>query len=178
MHGFLVGNNLAHEWLAIHGYNLVASQKSCFFGRSVLDYILHMDGVLADNELDAHSREGAFEVVVSLSRILCTDIDGMRVELSKNLRYRLIHQGINVHGIHILVVDEVEQVVESVAATIDDVESVAGEMIRKECTDDNANHYAERHDEGHESVALILIHVHNLLTFNILTFLSLLLFGR
>lgn len=78
----------------------------------------------------------------------CTDIDRVRIQFGKNLRNRLIDQRIDVHGIYILVIDEVEQVVQTVASTVDDIESVAGEMIRKECADDDAQHNAERHDEA------------------------------
>ena len=161
MHRFLIGDNLAYERLAIYGYNLITCQQSSLFGWSVLNHILHMDGVLADDKLDAYARERTLEVVGGGCCILRTDIDRVRIQFGKNLRNRLIDQRIDVHGIYILVIDEVEQVVQTVASTIDDIESVAGEMIRKECADDDAQHNAERHDEGHIPIGLILIHIHN-----------------
>lgn len=49
VHRFLIGDNLAYERLAIYGYNLITCQQSSLFGWSVLNHILHMDGVLADD---------------------------------------------------------------------------------------------------------------------------------
>ena len=57
VHGFLVGDNLAYERLAVYRHNLVASQQAGLFGRSVLYHILHVYGVISDHKLDAHTAE-------------------------------------------------------------------------------------------------------------------------
>ena len=80
-HGHLVGYLLAHERLAVDLHNLVASNESRALGRTVRDDVLHVDGVLADGELDADAEERAFQVVVGLLHVLGADVDGVRVEL-------------------------------------------------------------------------------------------------
>ena len=65
------------------------------------------------------------------------------------------------------------------ASTIDNVEAISREMVGKECSDDNAYHNTECHDEWHKAVGLILTHVHNNSLFtNVLSILSLIFYRR
>ena len=125
MHGFLVGDDLAYERLAVYRHNLVASQQAGLFGRSVLYHILHVYGVISDHKLDAHTAERSFQVVGGSSHILGTDVNGVWVQLREDERYRLVYQRVDIHRIHILVVDDVQQVVEPVASAVDDIEPVS-----------------------------------------------------
>ena len=54
-HGFIICHDFSNKRLAVHAYNLISSQQSRPFGRSVLDDILHVDGVLSDCKLDSHA---------------------------------------------------------------------------------------------------------------------------
>ena len=49
----------------------------------------------------------------------------MWVQLREDERYRLVYQRVDIHRIHILVVDDVQQVVEPVASAVDDIEPVS-----------------------------------------------------
>ena len=111
-----------------------------------------MDGVVTDDELHAHARERTLEVVGGCGCILGADIDRVRVEFGEDERYRLIYQGVDVDSIDILVVNEVKQVVETVASAIDNVESVSRKVIREKRTEEDTHHDADCHDDGHESV--------------------------
>ena len=57
VHGLLVGHLLAYKWLVVDAHNLVACKHARPFGRSVLYDILHVDGILSDGELYAHTRK-------------------------------------------------------------------------------------------------------------------------
>lgn len=48
-----------------------------------------------------------------------------------NLWNCLIYQRVDVHGIYILVINKMEQVVQTVASTIDNVEAISREMVGK-----------------------------------------------
>ena len=105
-HGFLLRYNLANERFAVYAYNLVACQDACFLGRSVLHHVLNMNGVLANGELYANARERSFKIVGYSLRILSADVDRVRVEIGKNLRYGLVNKRVDVHLVHILVFNE------------------------------------------------------------------------
>ena len=145
VHRLLVCHFLTDEGLVVDLHDLVAGNQSGTLGRAVADHILHTDGVPADGELDADAREGTLQVVVGYLHILGADIDRVRIEFRQDLRHCLLHQVIDVDRIHILVVDHVQQVVQLVAARIDDIQPVAGEMVGIERTDQ----YAEDDRQGH-----------------------------
>ena len=157
-HGLLIGHLRAHKFLPVDIDNLVASQDACPLGRSVLDDVLHIDGVLTDGELDAYTRERAAQVIVCRLHILRTDIDGVRIELSQDLRNGLLHQRIDVDLVHILVVDDAQQVVQATAAIIDDRQSVARKMVGIERAYYDAQHHADSHQQRHEPVFLVVFH--------------------
>ena len=158
-HGLLVRDNLAHERLAVHAYNLVAGEDASTLCRTVLHDVLHVYGVLAYGELDAHSRERSLQVVSHSLRVLRADVYGVRVEVGENLRYGYVHERVDVHLVHVLIVYKVKQIAESVRSGIDDVESVAGEVVGVE----RANHYSDNHAYCHyqRHKAVRLLHIHN-----------------
>ena len=49
----------------------------------------------------------------------------MRVELRENLRHSLLNHVVDIDGIHILIVDNMQQVIELVAAGIDNTQPMA-----------------------------------------------------
>ena len=116
VHGLLVGQRLAREGRVVNGHNLVAGQHTGLLGGAVANDILHAQGVVADDELDAHARERAAQVVVGCLHILGADVDRVGVQLREYLRHGLFHQVAHIHGVYILVVDDVEQIVQLVAA--------------------------------------------------------------
>ena len=80
----------------------------------------------------------------------------MWVKLSQNPRQGFLHQVVGVDGIDIFVVDDVQQVVNLVAAGIDDAEPVAREVVGIECSYQDAYHHADGHQQGHETVCCLL----------------------
>ena len=125
MHGLLVCDNLSHEGLVVDAHDLVARHDARTLGRSIADDVLHVDGVLADGELDAHARERAFQVVGGYLHVLGINVDGVGVQLRQDERNGLLDQRVDVDRVHILVVDNMQDVVKSVAAAVDDVQAVA-----------------------------------------------------
>ena len=144
-HRLLVGNALSHERLVVDTYYLVASDNASLLCRSVGDYSLHMYGVLANHELNAHAEERAFQVVGGQLHVLRAYINRMRVELCKYLRHCLFNKRVDVHLVNILVVDDVQKVVEPVATAVYDIQPVAGEPVGKECSHQYSHHHAHRH---------------------------------
>ena len=86
---------------------------------------MHTDGVLTDGKLDTDTKERAAQVVVGNLAITGTDVNRMGIELSQNLRHGFLNQLVDVHRIHILIVDDMEQVVELVTTRVDDIQAVA-----------------------------------------------------
>ena len=118
-----------------------------------------MDGVLANGELYAHARERTLKVVCHSLRILCTYVHRVRVEVGEYLWYGLVDERVDVHLVYILVFDEVEQIGQSVRTRIDDVQSVAREVIGVESANQYADDNAHCHYQRHEPVRRF--HVHN-----------------
>ena len=163
MHGFLVGDFLAHELLAVDFHDFVASQESGTLGRTVLDDALHVDGVFANDKLYAHAREGALQVV---GRNLCVfrgDIDRVGVEVGEYLRDGRLDERVEVDGVDILVVDDVQQVVQTVRTAVDDVQPVARKPVRKERTYQDADGYGNSQEERQISV-LLFVHISSVLS--------------
>ena len=129
MHGLFVCHFRADKRLIIHLDNLIASNQSCTLCRAVANHILHTDGIVADGELDAHARERALQVIVGNLHILGGNIDRMRVELRENLRHSLLDHIVDIDGIHILIVDNMQQIVEFIATRIDDIQPMARKMV-------------------------------------------------
>ena len=65
------------------------------------------------------------KLVVRGLDVFRTDIYGVRVKFAEDLRNGVFHKVVHVYTVHILVVDDVEKVVQAVAARIDDVQAVA-----------------------------------------------------
>ena len=72
-----------------------------------------MDGVLSDVEFYPYTRETAFQIVCSGLHILGTDVDRMWVKFRQNLGYGLVYERVDVYSVYILVVNDVQQVVQS-----------------------------------------------------------------
>ena len=158
VHRLFVCHFLADKWFPIDAHNLVAGKQARSLCRTVLDYVLHMYRVLAYRELDAHAGERTAQVVGGSLHILGTDIDGVRVEIGENLRYRLIDKRIDVHLIDILVVDNMQEIGEAVASRIDDIESVSRKMVGIESADKDADDDAYSHQQRHKPVVFIHFH--------------------
>ena len=157
-HSLLVGHYLAYERFAVDAHNLVAGDDASALSRSVLHHVLHADGVLAYGELDAHARERTLQVVGHSLRILSRDIDGVGVEVGKNLRNGDVDERVDVYLVHILVVDDVQQVRESVRTRVDDIQSVAREMVCVERANEYARYHAESHYQRHEPIRFLCVH--------------------
>lgn len=124
-HGFLVSYDLAYERLSVYAHNLVAGKDACLFSRAVLYYALHVYGVVSYDKLNAHARERAFQVVGGLLYVLRADVDRVGVEVRQNLRYGLVDERVDVNRVNILVVYDVQQIVQAVAARVYYVQAVA-----------------------------------------------------
>ena len=59
-HSGLVGNLFTDEGLAVDLDNLVTCQHTGTLGRAVTNYVLNVDSILTNGELDAYAKERAF----------------------------------------------------------------------------------------------------------------------
>ena len=158
-HRLFVGHHLSHKRLSVHANYLVAGQYSSLLCRTVLHHVLHVDGVLSDNKFHADSRERALEVVLRSLHVFGADINRVRVEVRKYLRYRHINERVDVHVVNILIVDDMQQVVQSVASRVYDIQSVAREMVGIESADHHTHYHADCHKNRRQSVGSILSHI-------------------
>ena len=159
--GLFIGDNLAHVGFAIHGHNLVSCQNAHFLRRSPFDDASDSHSVFADDKLDAYSAKGTFQVIVGGLSVFGRNVGGVGVEFFQNLGHGLFHDVGNIDGIDVLVIDDVEQVVQFVGRSVDDVEPVAGKSVGKKGADDDANDDADGDDEGHPSVVTVDIVAHD-----------------
>ena len=148
MHSLLVGQALTSKHRVVDGDNLIASQHASLLGRTLADDVLHTQGVVTNHKLDTHTRERAAQVVIGGLHILRRDIGGMRVKLCQNLGHSLLHQVGHIDGIDILVINDIEQVVQFVAARIDDAQPVARKVMGIERADGDTNHHSQRQPQG------------------------------
>ena len=115
-HSLVLSDYLAHEGLAVYAHNLVAGKQSRTLCRTVLHHILHMNSILAYCELNAHTRERAFQLVGLRLRVLGAYIGRMRIEVGQYLRYCHVYKRVDVHLVNILVVDDVQEIRQAVGA--------------------------------------------------------------
>ena len=125
MHSLLIGYLLTYEHRVVYLYNLIASNYSCTLSRTIANNILHTDSVLTNGKLDTNTEERTTQVIISNLAIAGADVYRVRIELSQNLRHGLLHQVVDVYGVNILVVDDVQQVVKLVATRVNDVKTIA-----------------------------------------------------
>ena len=161
MHGFLLRDLLADEFLAVDHHDFVAGYDAGLLSGAVFDDVLDVDGVLADGELDAYAGERALEIVLGLLHVLGADIHRVGVELAEDERHGLLHERVDVHVIDILVIDDPQQVAELVAAIVDHRQPAAREMVGVEGANENTEDHACGHEQRHEPVLLVVFHVHN-----------------
>ena len=83
----------------------------------------------------------------------------MRVQLRQNLWHSLLHKVVDIYSVYILVIYNVQQVVEFVAARVDDAQPVAREVVGIERAYENAHHYADGHYKRHETVISLILHI-------------------
>ena len=156
MHGLSVGTDLTHENGVVDFYNFVASQHTSTLSRTIADDILHTDGILTDGELNTNTKERTTEIVIRNLTLTGRDVDGMGIELCQNLGHSFFHQVVDIDRIHILIVNNMEQVVEFVTARIDDVQSVARKMVGIKGAHKDAEDYANGHPQGGKTTIFIL----------------------
>ena len=118
---YLVGFHLAKVH-AVGADYAVACQQSHFLGRTTMYHAHHGDRIVLHAETDAYTREGTFKVFVGCLHIFHRDVDGVWVQFGNNLGHGQFHKRVHIHGIHVVVVNQLEQVVYLAAACVCDAE--------------------------------------------------------
>ena len=138
---FLGCNFLTNEFLSINSYNLVSGKETGTFCRSIGNDILDMNCILANDKLNAHTEERAFKVVNNILSFGCRDIRRMRVEFRHYLRNSLFYKVIDIDSINILIVNDMKQVIQTITARINDVQSVTREVVGIKSSNHNTDDY-------------------------------------
>ena len=110
---------------------------------------------MADGKLNAYPRERATQVVIGYLYVLGGDIYAVRVQLCQYLRHGFLYQVVDVYRIDIAVVYQMQQVVQLVAAAIDDAEPVAREVVGIERANQDADDHTQGHCKGREAVFVV-----------------------
>ena len=84
-----------------------------------------MERVFTNGELNAHAEERPLQVVIGLLHVLLGDIYRVRVQFRQDGRHGLLHKVVYVDRIHILVINNMQQVIQLIAARVDDTKAVA-----------------------------------------------------
>ena len=126
VHGDLVGEALTSEHGVVDGDDLVACEESGLLSWSAADDVLHAQGVVADDKLDAHAIERSSEVVLGQLYVLSGDIDGVGVELAEDEGYGLLDELVDIDRVDVLLVNAREKVRQLVGSRLDgDAQPVA-----------------------------------------------------
>ena len=110
LHGAVVGNAVAHIFLAIDGDDAVASLQTHVLRRTALEHPHHADSILINGELHADARKTTAQFLHALLHLGRRDIGGVRVQFLEYLRQSLFHEIGKIDGVDILVVYEMEKV--------------------------------------------------------------------
>ena len=94
-------------------------------------------------ELHADAAETAFQALVGFLGILRPEVAAVRVKLAEYERHGVLDERVHVDRIDVDVVDELQQVAHLVRARVDDVDAAAGEVVRVERADEDANDGAD-----------------------------------
>ena len=70
-----------------------------------------------------------------------------------------LYKVVDIDRIYILVINDVQQVVQLIAAAIDDAQTVARKVVGIEGTNQDADDYTECHRKGHKTTILLVIHI-------------------
>ena len=105
-HGLGGCDYLADERFSVDADNFVARNHSSTFGRPIVYDVLYVNGVASNGELNSDAGERAAQVVVGRLNVLSSDIHRVRVEFRQDLRHSFFHQFVDIHGVNILVVDD------------------------------------------------------------------------
>ena len=114
-----------------------------------------MQSVLANDKFDAHAGERTLQVVIGALHVFGTDVDRVRVEFRQYLGHSFLYEVVDVDRVDVLVVDNMQQIIESVGTAVDDVEPVSREVIGIEGANQDAYDDAQGQEQGHE---IVLIH--------------------
>ena len=148
------------ERLAVGTHDAVARQQAYLLGRSTVDDGHHIDRILLHHEAHAYTAERTTEVIIGLLGILHAQIAAVRIKFLEDAWHGILHQLRHVDGIHIVVVDNLQQVAQLVGTCVDDAQSVAREMTRAECTDKDAHYHAQRYEQRSDASLDVVVHIH------------------
>ena len=156
--GAFVGQVFAYKEAVVHRHDAVTGQHAYLLGRASGHDAVDMDGVLQDGELYAHAAEAAFQFGVYFLQVFGGDISGVGVQFGQNLRHGVLHQFRHVHGVYVLVFDDMQQGVQLVGRGVDDAQLVASVMLGIECPDEDAQYHADGDDQGGEAECIFVTH--------------------
>ena len=158
VHRFLVSTNLPDEGGIVDLDNLVASHHTSTFCRTIADDILYTDGILTDDKLDTDAEEGTAQIIVGNLSFTRCDIDRVGIELCQNLGHSLFHEIVNIDRIDILIINDMKQIVQLITTRIDDVKSIAREMVGIKSTHKDADDHTYGHPQRGKTVCFVFTH--------------------
>ena len=106
-----------------------------------------MNRIILYRKLDTDSAETAFQFRIDFFEILCRDVSGVRVQFCQDLWHSLLHEVGHVYGVYILIIYDSQQRIQLVGRTVDDTQTVAGEVLGIKCADKNTGHHADSYDD-------------------------------
>ena len=113
----------------VDGNDAVSLLQSHPLGRSAVDDLDDAYGVVEDVELYPDAGETAFQRLHLVLHVGCTDIGRVWVELAENEGEGFFDQVAHVYRVDVLVVDDVEEVAQFVARSVDEVDATSCKMV-------------------------------------------------
>ena len=83
----------------------------------------------------------------------------MRVQLPEDLRHGLFNKVRDIDLVHILGINDVQEVVDFIARSIDDIQSVARIMVGVETADEDAEHDSDGDNQRDETRRVDFVHI-------------------
>ena len=109
---------------------------------------------MKEGELYADAGEAASQFLCGGFHLFGGDIGGVGVELFEQLGQRTFHQLRNVDGVDVLVVNQVEEVHHLVAGIVDNGQPVAGEVVGKKTSGQDAGHHSQGDEQWYKTLIL------------------------
>ena len=106
-----------------------------------------MNRIILYCKLDTDSTETAFQFRIDFFKILCRNVSRVWVQFCQNLRHSFFHEVGHVYSVYILIVYDSQQRIQLVGRTVDDTQTVAGEVLGIKRTDKNTGYHADSYDD-------------------------------
>ena len=154
-----VGYDLAGVCFPVDGNDAVVGHQADVFRRPARQDADDTHRVVINGELHANARKASFEPFHRSLHVFRRRVCRVRVQLPEDLRHGLFNKVRDIDLVHILGINDVQEVVDFIARSIDDIQSVARIMVGVETADEDAEHDSDGDYQRDETRRVDFVHI-------------------